>query len=69
MGNTYTATEDTWFIVNGGEFHHGQLKSGSTLATKFEILTYSTKSEWVVALKDLKVPPPIPKIVRPTNKI
>jgi len=65
MENTYTAIEDIWFIINGGEFHHGLLNSGSTITSKYDILTYLNKEEWIIALEDLKVPPPV--LIIPTR--
>lgn len=58
MENKLTATseEDLWFIVKSGKnVHHGKLKSGNTLTTLNEIVTYETEEAWKAALTELKV--------------
>jgi hypothetical protein len=56
MENKFTATTDVWFIVKSGKnVHHGKMKSGDTVATINEIVTYETEESWKEALAELKV--------------
>ena len=55
MENKFAATEDGWFIVKGEKVHYGQIKSGETLVTINEIVTYQTEESWKEALKVLGI--------------
>jgi len=55
MENKFAATEDGWFIVKGENTHYGQIKSGETLATIYQIDTYQTEESWKEALKALGI--------------
>lgn len=50
----FTATQKTWWIIKADTYSSaGEMESGSSIETIYELITYELKSKWEIEKKKL----------------